>query len=130
MDREPDFMVYVAGPFRGASPLDVRRNVERARDAGFEVAQCGAIPYIPHTMYADFDKQLTDEYWINATEEGLRRCDGILLLEGWRESEGSKSEANVAWDIGLPIFYDVANLKAYMEQRDGTEETEGIQGAG
>lgn len=97
-------LIYVAGPFRGATPLDVRRNVEAARDLGLRVAQCGGYPMIPHTMTAEFDKQLTDQFWLDGTMEMLRRCDAIILLPTWKQSTGAKAEAEEA-RTRMPTFH-------------------------
>lgn len=96
-------LIYIAAPFRGPTPLDVRRNVEAARDLGMRVAQAGGYPVIPHTMTADFDKQLTDEFWLAGTLEMLKRCDGIVLSPDWERSSGARAEADWARGI-LPIF--------------------------
>lgn len=102
MTRLP--LIYIAGPFRGPTPLDVRRNVERARDAGLLVAQLGAYPIIPHTMTAEFDKQLDDQFWLDGTMEMLRRCDALLLIPYWDQSTGARAEAQYARMVTLPIF--------------------------
>lgn len=102
-------LVYIAGPFRGSTPLDVRRNVERARDYGLQVAHLGAYPVIPHTMTCDFDKQLTDQFWLDGTMALLRRCDGILLIDRWQASIGARLEREEAIRLRLAAF-DTVNL--------------------
>ena len=95
-------LIYIAGPFRGPTPLDVRRNVEAARDLGMAVAQAGAYPMIPHTMTADFDKQLSDEFWLTGTLEMLKRCDAIVSTANWEQSKGAVAEINWAVDHDMP----------------------------
>lgn len=97
-------LIYIAGPFRGPTPLDVRRNVEAARDLGFEVAGLGGFPVIPHTMTADFDKQLTDEFWLRGTLDLLKVCEAIVLAPTWRTSRGATEEYRLALELQLPIF--------------------------
>jgi len=67
------------------------RVAQAARDAGLYVARLGAFPIIPHTMTADFDKQLTDEFWIRGHLQLLARCDAIYLIADWRRSAGAKA---------------------------------------
>ncbi len=88
-------LIYIAGPFRGSTPLDVRRNVEAARDLGLLVAQAGGYPIIPHTMTAEFDQQLHDQFWLDGTLAMLMRCDAIVLLANWERSTGARME--LAW---------------------------------
>lgn len=97
-------LIYIAGKFRGATPYDVRKNVEAARDYGLTVARLGGYPVIPHTMTADFDKQLTDAFWLAGTMELLRRCDGILLIPGWDYSAGARAEHQEAQRLGIAAF--------------------------
>lgn len=105
-------LIYIAGPFRGPTPYDVRRNVEAARDVGLYVARCGGYPVIPHTMTADFDKQLDDQFWLDGTMEMLRRCDAVMMMTTWKQSTGAKAEREEAERLGILVFY--------MEDEDAT----------
>lgn len=97
-------IVYIAGPFRGRTPWDVAENVRNAERWGLEVAKRGAMPLIPHANTAHFDGQLDDVFWLNGTMELLRRCDAVLMVPGWRESEGAKAERAEALVRGIPVF--------------------------
>lgn len=107
-------LIYIAGKFRGPTPLDVRRNVEAARDAGLLVAHTGAYPIIPHTMTGEFDKQLDDRFWLVGTLELMRRCDGVFALGTWRQSQGACAEVAEAMALGLPIFETIAALQSWL----------------
>lgn len=98
-------LIYIAGRFRGATPYDVRKNVEAARDVGLAVAHAGGYPIIPHTMTADFDKLLTDQFWLDGTMELLCRCDAIIMVPGWPTSVGATAELTEAKALNLPVFY-------------------------
>lgn len=100
-------LIYIAGPFRGPTPLAVRRNVEAARDLGLRVAEAGGYPVIPHTMTSEFDKLITDEFWLQGTMELLRRCDAIMLSRRWQVSTGAKAEYAEAVRLTLPVMYEV-----------------------
>lgn len=99
-------LCFIAGPFRGPTPLDVRRNVERARDLGLRVAKAGGYPIIPHTMTCDFDKQLDDEFWLDGTLALLARCDAIVCTTNYTQSTGARDERQWAEDHGMPIWID------------------------
>ena len=101
-DRRRLPLIYIVGPFRGPTPLDVRLNVEHARTYGLIVAKAGGYPIIPHTMTADFDKQLDDQFWLDGTMEMLSRCDAIALIPHWRLSTGARAEKDAAEVFGLP----------------------------
>lgn len=109
-------LIYIAGPFRGPTPYDVKCNVHAAERVGLEVARRGGYPVIPHTMTQSFDKQLTDEFWLEGTMRLLRCCEAIVLVPGWERSLGARAERDYA-EGKLPIFY-----WAYEEFRDQLTE--------
>ena len=108
--------VYIAGPFRSDTPLGLRQNIEAARDVGAAVAQAGHTPVIPHTMYADFDRLLPDQFWIDATLDLLSTCPMLVLCPGWRASQGSIGELRRAQADRKPVVeiagpYSAAGLR-------------------
>ena len=112
-------LIYIAGPFRGPTPLAVRRNVEAARDLGLRVAEAGGYPVIPHTMTSEFDKLLTDEFWLQGTMELLRRCDAAMFSSRWEQSSGTRAEHTEALRLGLPIFMEhIGDLGGIKPLRD------------
>jgi hypothetical protein len=119
-------VVYIAGPFRGNTPWDVERNIRSAEREALAVAFCGGVPLCPHTMYRFYDKLLSDEFWIEATEDLLRRCDALVLCPGWHNSAGSRGEEKVARkEMKIPIF--PATEEGYKDLRKwlGEESTHG-----
>jgi hypothetical protein len=48
-----------------------------------------------------------EEVFMNGGLEMLRRCDLIVLVDGWQASEGTAREIEVARSRGLPIFSDI-----------------------
>lgn len=117
-------VVYVAGPFRGQTPWDVECNIRKAEEVAFEVARLGAMPLCPHTMTRYFDRQCTDEFWLEGTLELLRRCDAILLLEGWEASVGSRGELQEAQRLNLPIFFKVDTWGSFTFWLNGEASSE------
>jgi hypothetical protein len=55
-------------------------------------------------MYRFWDGTQTDQFWLDATMELLRRCDAIALHKRWRKSSGSKAEKAEAERMNLPVF--------------------------
>jgi len=80
-----------------------------------QVAEMGAVPLIPHTNTAFFAGELSDEFWLDATQELLERCDGILMIPGWQFSDGAIEEREVARAFGMEVFYvDNLNWEAQL----------------
>lgn len=114
-------LIYVAGPYRDKSPLQVKKNIENARSAGAKLMVKGWVPVIPHTMYGG------GEYWEELTDNDkqncfldcglalLLRCDAIFMLSNWFKSRGSRDERRLAKVVGckvpspsklsIPIYY-------------------------
>ena len=107
-------LVYVAGPFRGKNSWEVENNIRKAEQMGFEIAEMGAIPIIPHTMYRFWDGTLNDEFWLACGIEMLVRCDAIFMNYGWMHSTGSKAELDFAKKQNIPDFYDLGSLKRWL----------------
>lgn len=110
METPDMIIVYVAGPFRGPTPWDVAQNVMRAKALGLEVARAGFMPLIPHANTDLFDGQLTDQFWIDGTLALMRRCDAVVLVEGWERSNGTLGEIAEAKRLGIPVCHSVDEL--------------------
>jgi hypothetical protein len=108
-------LVYVAGPYRAPTAWGVERNIQRARDLGALVAQAGAYPVIPHSNTSHFDGLAPDALWLDGTIELLRRCDAVIVVDCWEQSSGTRAELAEANDRRLPVFFELADLRAWIE---------------
>jgi len=97
--------IYIAGPYRGEHAWEVEQNIRDAEAVAFEVGVTGEVPVCPHTMFRYFNGTLTDQYWLAATQSLLLRCDIILLLPRWKESEGARGELAAATIAGIPHIH-------------------------
>lgn len=97
--------IYIAGPFRGPNAWAIENNIREAEYAGLEVAKIGLCPVIPHSMFRFFQGTLPDSFWLEATTELLRPCQGILMLPKWRQSAGSRAELGFALENKIEPFY-------------------------
>ncbi len=116
LDKLP--RVYVAGPFRGATPWDIEVNVRRAEDLGLRIAKMGAVPVIPHAMYRYFHASLPDEFWIEATISLLHTCQAMVIdlpYEKVAKSIGTMGEIDDCLKLGRPIFYDADVMENDLE---------------
>jgi hypothetical protein len=114
-------LVYIAGPFSGATRADVERNIACAELTGLAVARMGAFPFIPHTNtgHPAFEKAHPYDFWIAAgTMAMLYRCDAVLMVDEWEKSKGATGERDEALRIGMPVFgsSQIAELKEWIER--------------
>ena len=98
-------VIFIAGPFRAENQWGIECNAYQAEKAALQLAELGYIPLCPQTMYRHFHKTVTDKFWLQATRELLKRCDGILVLPGWQKSEGTKKEIELGKSLGLSLEY-------------------------
>ena len=103
-------VVYVAGPFRAPTAWEIAENIREAERIGLQIARLGAMPLIPHANTAHFHGSLPDEFWLKGTMELMRRCDAIMMLDGWRKSEGSVAEREEMVRLGKPVFHWASDL--------------------
>lgn len=103
-------VVYIAGPFTAKTPWEIRQNINRAEEVAFEVAEAGFMPLCPHTNTGNFIGTKTSKFWYEGTLELMRRCDAVLVLPGYKNSVGTRSEINEAARIGLPVFLNINDL--------------------
>jgi hypothetical protein len=98
-------VIYIAGPFRAPTAWRIAENIRSAEQVGYQVAECGCMPLIPHANTAHFHGEFDDQFWLDGTLELMRRCDAVMLIPRWDESSGACKEKAVAEDLGLPVFY-------------------------
>ena len=96
-------LVYIAGPYRGATPNAMRENIRRAEERAADAVRAGHYPIVPHLCTAWMDGLAPDQHFLDGTLEAMKRCDEVWLCEGWRDSHGSKLEVATALTSGIPI---------------------------
>lgn len=107
--------IYVAGKFRGATQFEVDQNIQRAEALGLEVAKLGASPVIPHANTRSLHTHMPESFMLEATLELMRRCDALILVEGWQDSQGTRDEMCEASFLGIPVFHTLFGLKNWLE---------------
>ena len=53
-----------------------------------------------------FDGACDDSVWLDGDLEILGRCDVIVMMDGWQESNGASRELDVAFKLDKEIIYD------------------------
>jgi len=98
--------IYVASPFTIGDPsVNVRRQI----DAGEELINAGFYPYLP--LLAHYQNMIhphNEETWRRLDMAWVETCDALLRLPG--ESKGADEEVLLALELGMPVYYSVAEL--------------------
>lgn len=100
-------IVYVAGPYRGKTESDVVRNIRNAEAVAIRIWQAGHIALCPHKNTALFGGLCHDGVWLKGDLEMLKRCDELVLVDGWPGSPGTLQEVDIAVENNIPIFKSI-----------------------
>ena len=107
-------LVFIAGPYRGASAWEIEQNVRRAEALALEVWRLGAVAVCPHAMTRYYQDALPDDVWLRGMLELLGACHAVLLVPGWAESSGTRAEVARADTLGLHVFQGLAALGSWL----------------
>ena len=107
-------LIYVAGPYRGASEWDVVQNIRRAEALALAVWKLGAACICPHKNTALFGGAAPDEVWLEGDLEILRRCDAVICTADWSRSAGAIGEVALARQIGIAVFETIEQLAKWL----------------
>lgn len=107
-------VIYVAGPFRGPNHWAIENNIRRAEELSLEVWRLGAAAICPHLNTHHYQGVLPDYTWLYGDLEILRRCDAMLVVPNWHNSKGTQGEIHFAENLGLPVFYSIGDLIAWL----------------
>lgn len=113
-------LVYIAGPYRGASEWEVVQNIRRAEALALEVWQSGAACICPHKNTALLGGAADDSVWLEGDIEMMKRCDAVLCTDDWNRSKGAIEEVRIATEAGIPIFYNLKHLQEWITTPEGS----------
>ena len=123
-------LVYVAGPYRASTPWGVEQNIRRAEEAAVLVHRAGMFAVCPHANSRHMEGVADDAHFLAGTMEMLRRCDAVLLIDGWKDSIGSCAEEVEAAHLGLPIFgrFDSSSaMLSLVRWREACDQVEALR---
>ena len=111
-------VIFIAGPYRADSQYQVGKHIRAAENAAQMVWMWGGVALCPHLNTALFEglPGTDDDTWLQGTMELLRRCDAVLMVPGWPNSEGAKAEREEAERLGLPVFFGREQLAHWLKE--------------
>lgn len=105
-------LVYVSGAYTAPTSEQLQANIERARLAGLEVRKAGYVPVVPHlAILYDDPNDFTYEKAMVECLAMLKRCNAVLMVEGWRESRGARIERHFAYKHWIPVCHTIGELR-------------------
>jgi len=100
-------IIYLAGKYRGTSKcppinwLQRQLNIYCARLAAQRLWKEGNITICPHLNTANFDEESAD--FLGGYLRLLAKCDKVVVLPGWNQSQGTIKEIKVAHTLNIPV---------------------------
>jgi len=99
-------LVYIAGPYKADTPRGIVENIQKAEAVAIKYWKAGYAVICPHKNSALFDGIIPDDEWVKRDLEILFRCDVVVMMQGWKDSEGAKKEHDFALQNGIEIIYE------------------------
>src|SRR3990167_5863387 len=95
-------LVYVSGKYTG----DIDANIEAARRIAIQLLECGHAVICPHlnTQHFELDCKATYDDYIRGDLEMVARCDAMVMVPDWQNSNGAKIERDYAERLGIPVY--------------------------
>ena len=104
---------YLSGPMSAPAALGRVRNRFKALEISHQLWERGILHYCPHANSPQIGTTDVDyETWMVMDLEVLRRCDWILMIDGWGISPGCRREFNLAMNLGIPVVFTIAEAEA------------------
>jgi hypothetical protein len=112
--------ILVAGPYRSGTGGDltlIELNLQRLEHAALAIYRRGHVPMIGEWLALPLAKAagssrlgdaISEEFLYPASRRLLSRCDAVLRIGG--ESKGADDDVQVAQDLGLRIYRDIADV--------------------
>jgi hypothetical protein len=99
-------VAYLAGPYRSKDgPSGIYQNIHEARMVAIELWQQGFAVVCPHCNTAFFDGAAPDEVWLDGDIAILRKCDLLVAMPRYLESQGARAEVAAAQLANISVYY-------------------------
>lgn len=108
-------VIYVAGPYTAETDWQRGIHIKKACDVTANLWRMGFYAVCPHKITAFYGGLCEENVFIEGGLEILRRCDVVVLVEGWEKSGGTLGEVEEAIKIGLPVYEDEYSFVAGTE---------------
>lgn len=117
-------MIYLSHPYTGSEEENrakARRIAARLTKEYPDTLFMNPLDAMQHTVAAGLGYEET----LAQCVELLRRCNSVILLDGWRESVGCRKEYRTARDIGMRIYDGIEEFRQGMGLEAGKERHNG-----
>ncbi len=110
-------LIFCACKYTEPSTYQIQRNIHNATFYVQEVALLGGVPLCPAMIGANLEGVQSYLWWGDAYINLLRRCDAVFMVPGYERSNGAMKELTEALAIGMPVFYELEDLKDWLDDK-------------
>jgi hypothetical protein len=115
-------VVYIASSYRHGSQAV---NVAVQMNAAHKLMDLGISPITPLlTHFLEIYQQRPEEDWLKADLELVRRSDAVWRIPG--ESKGADGEVALAKELGIPVFFTLEQIEAWLWADTHRVDTSGM----
>jgi hypothetical protein len=104
-------LIFISSPYSHKDKEILEDRVSKVSKFAAKLVSDGKVAISPivygHTLLTFHDMPSDWGFWKNYCETFITKCDKmvLLMLDGWKESEGVKGEIEFATKLGIPIEY-------------------------
>lgn len=98
-------LAYVAGRYRAKTIHGIVENIRAAERVALELWRARFAVICPHKNTGLMDGTLPDETWLAGDLVMLSRCDVLVTVSGWEQSQGATNEVEFAKANGIAVYH-------------------------
>lgn len=115
-------LIYIAGPLRAPDEYSRRMLKQEAERAMLRLLRYGYAVHCPHTHTYGLGGAVPERLFMRAEETIMLRCDAVLVLPGWFNSEGTMAEIDIAAEHDIPAFSSIDALHKWADAQERSTE--------
>ena len=95
-------VLYTAGRYSGE--IDI--NIQKAREIAIKLWEMGYAVVCPHLNSAHMERDCKAKYedFLAGDFEIIERCNAVIMIPGWQNSNGACKEKLHAEKMGIPVY--------------------------
>lgn len=114
--------IYIAGPYSSDTVIGMLGNIRNGIKMAARIMAGGFAvfcPWLDHQIFLHLPdgSEMGVPFFQEASMEWLKVSDAVLVLSGWEKSNGTKSEIQVAKDLGIPVFFGLLDLYEWARRK-------------
>ena len=99
--------IYISAPITGCSDAECEMKFNKAKN---EIIKREHFPVSPWDISKMLPRTFEHSDYLAVDFEVLKRCDAVLFLDGWEESEGCRKERGWCYLLDIDVYDDIREV--------------------